>query len=53
VSPICCSRTEREKACPDTAALQLRGDRECLGDGGDSAVRGREYRRGTRRRTGS
>ena len=22
VSPVCCSRTEREKACPDTAAVQ-------------------------------
>jgi hypothetical protein len=29
VSLVCCSRTERGKACPDTAALVWRGEREC------------------------
>jgi len=28
VSLVCCSRTERGKACPDTAALVWRGERE-------------------------
>src|ERR1017187_5512763 len=50
VSPVCGSRAERGKACPDTAA-SARGDRESLGRGVRSGAS--EYRRGTRRRTGS
>src|SRR5665647_2832409 len=29
VSPVCCSRTEREKACPEHCCGSARGDREC------------------------
>ena len=29
MNPVCCSRMERGKACPDTVRARQRGEREC------------------------
>ncbi|GLX03062.1 hypothetical protein Misp02_71480 [Microtetraspora sp. NBRC 16547] len=49
VSPICCFRVEREKACPDIA-VPWGGERETLDRLNPGEI---EYRCETRRRTGS